>query len=104
MNPSFWLPLLVVASSFVPGVVIFTLRERSHRTRTALNLLGAVTKLVLIGIMLAEIYRIDAFFETRLPLLPGLDLVLHGSPLAMLFVTLSALLWLLTTLYAIGYL
>jgi multicomponent Na+:H+ antiporter subunit D len=36
--------------------------------------------------------------------LPGVDLVLKADALALLFVTLSALLWLFTTLYAIGYL
>jgi multicomponent Na+:H+ antiporter subunit D len=36
--------------------------------------------------------------------LPGLDLVLKADALALLFVTLSAVLWLFTTLYAIGYL
>jgi multicomponent Na+:H+ antiporter subunit D len=43
-------------------------------------------------------------FEARLALLPGLDLVLRSGPLAMLFVTLSSGLWLVTTVYAIGYL
>src|SRR5690606_3544278 len=43
-------------------------------------------------------------YETRLPMLPGIDLVLRADALALLFMTLSALLWLFTTIYAIGYL
>ncbi len=43
-------------------------------------------------------------YEARLALLPDIDLVLRADPLALLFVTLSAVLWLLTTVYAIGYL
>jgi len=43
-------------------------------------------------------------FEARLALLPDIELVLRADPLALLFVTLSAVLWLLTTVYAIGYL
>ncbi len=35
---------------------------------------------------------------------PNLELLLHADALSMLFVTLSALLWLVTTVYAIGYL
>jgi multicomponent Na+:H+ antiporter subunit D len=35
---------------------------------------------------------------------PGLDFVLHADALSVLFVSLSTLLWLVTTIYAIGYL
>lgn len=98
-----WLPLLVLASSLLPGIVIFALPESRIRTRTILNLLGAVSKLVLVVWMVWGIYQ-GYQFETRLELLPNLDLTLQMRPLAVLFVTLSALLWLVTTIYAIGYL
>ena len=49
MNFDVWLPLLIVASSLVPGLVIFFLKEDSHGTRTFLNLAGAAAKLVLVG-------------------------------------------------------
>ena len=41
MNWDAWLPLLVVASSLLPGLFIFFLREDSHRLRTGLNFAGA---------------------------------------------------------------
>ncbi len=37
-----YLPLLVVLSSLVPGVIIAFLREEQVRTRTALNIAGSV--------------------------------------------------------------
>jgi multicomponent Na+:H+ antiporter subunit D len=40
----------------------------------------------------------------RYPLVRGFDFALHADPFSLLFVTLSAVLWLFTTLYAIGYL
>lgn len=43
-------------------------------------------------------------YETRLPLLPDQDFVLRADAMGMLFVGLSSVLWLLTTVYAIGYL
>lgn len=97
------LPLLLLATSLLPGLVIFWLPEERVRLRTALNLLGAITKLALIAYMLWGV----AYGETymfRHTVLPGIELVFHADPLALLFVTLSAALWLLTTLYAIGYL
>jgi multicomponent Na+:H+ antiporter subunit D len=97
------LPLLVVLSSGVPGLVIFALREQQRRARTVLNLAGATLKLVLVAFMLLAIGR-EGTFELRFALAPGLDFVLQGDALAMLFVTLSAVLWLVTTIYAVAYL
>ncbi|MGF1644166.1 MAG: complex I subunit 5 family protein [Thiotrichales bacterium] len=98
-----WLPLLVVASSLVPGLVIFALAESRQRTRTALNLFGALAKLALIGWMLWGVVEAREYVFTH-TVLPGIDLVLKADAMAMLFVTLSAVLWLFTTVYAIGYL
>jgi multicomponent Na+:H+ antiporter subunit D len=103
MNWDAWLPVLVVASSLLPGLVIFFLREGSHRLRTTLNLVGAGLKLVLVGILIWGVFH-EHVYESRLTLAPGLDLVLHADTLSVLFVTLSTVLWLVTTVYAIGYL
>jgi len=103
MNLETWLPALIVLSSLLPGLVIFLLREEQHRLRTSLNLLGAVAKLLLVGLMIWGVFH-ERIFETRWTLAPGLDLVLHADELSVLFVTLSTLLWLVTTVYAIGYL
>ena len=103
MNMSTWLPALIVLSSLIPGVAIFFLKEESHAVRTAFNLFGAVAKLVLVGVMIWGVFH-ERIFETRWTLAPGLDLVLHADALSVLFVTLSTVLWLVTTVYAIGYL
>jgi multicomponent Na+:H+ antiporter subunit D len=103
MNWDAWMPVLVVASSLLPGLVIFFLREGSHRLRTALNLAGAIIKLVLVGILIWGVFH-EHVYESRWTLAPGLDLVLHADTLSVLFVTLSTVLWLVTTVYAIGYL
>ncbi|WP_200343707.1 complex I subunit 5 family protein [Halochromatium glycolicum] len=101
--PNAWLPLLVLASSLLPGLIIFFLAERRYWARTLLNLGGALTKLSLVGLMLWGVYH-QQQYEASLALLPGLELVLRVRALSLLFLVLSAGLWLLTTLYAIGYL
>jgi multicomponent Na+:H+ antiporter subunit D len=103
MSASAWLPLLIVLSSFLPGVIIFFLREDQPRLRITLNMLGAMVKLALVGILLWGVFH-GRQFESRLTLLPGLDLVLNADALSMLFVVLSSALWFVTTVYAIGYL
>ena len=103
MSLSTLLPALILLSSLLPGLAIFLLREESHRLRTALNLFGAVAKLLLVGLMIWGVFH-ERVFETRWTLAPGLDLVLHADALSVLFVSLSTVLWLVTTVYAIGYL
>lgn len=103
MSASAALPLLILASSLLPGLVIFFLPESSVRIRTTLNLFGALLKLALVGVMAwGVLHGVD--YETRLPMLPELDFVLRADALSLLFVSLSSILWLLTTVYAIGYL
>lgn len=96
------LPVVVLFSSLVPAIVTFFLAERAHTLRNALNLGGALLKLGLIIVMLVEVAG-GTIYEIRLPLAPGLDLLLRIDALSLLFVTLSAFLWLLTTIYAIAY-
>jgi multicomponent Na+:H+ antiporter subunit D len=97
------LPLWMVATSLVTALAILLIGEARQRLRTVINLGGAVLKLVLIGVMLVAVSD-GVSFEVRFALLPGLDFVLKADALTLLFATLSAVLWLLTTVYAIGYL
>lgn len=98
-----WLPLLVLLTSLLAGLIIFTLPEKSVRTRTTLNLLAAFSKVALVSWMIWHIYQ-GQHYQIRIHFLPNIDLVLQMDPLAVLFVGLSAVLWLATTFYAIGYL
>ncbi len=97
------LPWLILASSLVTGLAIFFLAEERHWLRSLLNLLGALAKLVFVALMAWGVFH-EQHYESRLALLPGIDFVLRADALAMLFIALSAVLWLATTLYAIGYL
>ncbi len=103
MNLGSSLPLMIVLSSLLPGILIFCLPEHRVGLRTAANLLGATVKLLLTAVMIWGVFHGNVY-ETRLPLLPGMDLVLSADTLSVLFATLSAILWFLTTLYAIAYL
>ncbi len=97
------LPLWIVLTSLLCGVFIFFLPEERVGLRTAVNLLGATLKLALVLVMLAGVddglgYAVEA------PIVAGLVFALRADALSVLFLTLSAVLWLLTTVYAIGYL
>ena len=53
MDVTSWMPLWILMSSVVPGVVIFFLSDHHKGLRTALNIGGTVLKLILIGFMIA---------------------------------------------------
>lgn len=97
------LPLAIVLTSAVPGLVIFLLGEERHLARTVLNLAGALAKVALLGVAVWGVFH-GAAYEFRLPFLPGADFALRVDAPALLFGVLSGVLWLLTTIYAIAYL
>ena len=104
MNAGAALLLGILLSSFITGCIIFFLREESHRLRTWLNLAGAVLKLVPGDRAARGVYCRASSCEWSITMAPGIDFALGADAISVLFVTLSTVLWLLTTLYAIGYL
>jgi multicomponent Na+:H+ antiporter subunit D len=93
----------ILFSSLITGLFIFFIREKDHRLRTWLNLLGAGIKLVLVAALLWGVEQ-GQTFSVRYTLLPGLEFALGADATSVLFVTLSTALWFLTTVYAVGYL
>jgi multicomponent Na+:H+ antiporter subunit D len=103
METTSYLPLLILISSLIPGTLILMLREEQVGLRTFLNLFGAVAKVALVawvfaGYMRGEEYTF--FFSLAL----DLTFSLRVDQLGLFFAALSSVLWLVTTLYAIGYL
>ncbi|MEA5445515.1 proton-conducting transporter membrane subunit [Gammaproteobacteria bacterium AB-CW1] len=97
------MPMWVVLSSLLAGLVILTLGEPWHRTRVFINIAAALVKILLVGIMLWGVAQGQIFFF-EWQLMPGISFVLHADALSMMLSSLSAILWLLTTIYAIAYL
>ena len=98
-----WLLPLTISTSLVAGIGIFFLGEERHGARTVLNLTAALLKIILVAIILWGVFH-HRHYATRWPLLPQLGLYFRADAFAMLFATLSAGLWFVTTIYAIGYL
>ncbi|MCA9402322.1 MAG: monovalent cation/H+ antiporter subunit D family protein [Candidatus Omnitrophica bacterium] len=103
MSMTSLLPLVIFATSFLTGVIIFFIKEEAEGLRTFINIFNAVLKILLVGWLMWGVYQ-GTQYEFRFPLFLGFDIVLNADSLSLLFVGLSAVLWLLTTLYAIGYL
>ncbi|MFT5814703.1 MAG: multicomponent K+:H+ antiporter subunit A, partial [Psychroserpens sp.] len=97
-----WLPLIILIVAFSTGILMMLIDEKNEKLRTSVNLTSAAINIILIGIMLLGVSQ-GAVFETRLPLLPDINLVLKADALSLAFVTLSGVLWFITTIYAVGY-
>ncbi|MFT5450144.1 MAG: multicomponent Na+:H+ antiporter subunit D, partial [Gammaproteobacteria bacterium] len=97
------LPVFIVATSAVCGLLILCLGNEQVRLRTTLNLTGASVKLALVIVLLIGV-RDGESFGFSIAFAPGLEFVLRADPLSLLFTALSSVLWLITTIYAVGYL
>lgn len=96
------LPVLILMTSLVPAAITFFLPERAVVWRNGLNLGGAILKLALVVFLLVEVAA-GTSYAARLEFAPQLYLLLRVDALSLLFISLSAFLWLLTTIYAINY-
>ena len=97
-----FLPLLLVFLPFVPALISFALPERMAVWRDVINISFALAKLALVGFLLLSVED-GVTTEWRYEFLQGHDFILRTDAFALLFITLSAFLWLITTVYAIAY-
>ncbi|QTF93711.1 proton-conducting transporter membrane subunit [Halomonas sp. BM-2019] len=102
MSAAFF-PVATLATSLVAAALIFLLPEGAFRARSGLNLAAAVIKIALVAWMVRGLSQGHAY-TVEFPVLEGLAFVLRADALGIMFAGLSSLLWLFTTIYAIGYL
>ncbi|MGJ7460178.1 complex I subunit 5 family protein [Halomonas sp. MA07-2] len=102
MSAAFF-PVATLATSLAAAAIIFLLPEGAVRARTGLNLAAAVLKIGLVAWMVRGLSQGQAY-SVEFPVVEGLSFVLRADALGIMFAGLSSLLWLFTTIYAIGYL
>lgn len=96
------IPLAILATSLLPAAAVFLLPPDAHRARAVLCLGGATAKVTLVAALIPMVAAGERF-TIRSPFVPGVDLVLRVEPFGLYFLGLSSVLWLLTTVYALGY-
>ena len=98
-----FLPIAILMASLSVAPLNLFVPENATRLRAFLNLGAASIKLGFVVWLVVKVTQ-GGSPNVRFTVAPGLDFHLQADALAVLFLTLSALLWLITTLYAIGYL
>ena len=97
------LPVLVLFTSLLAAAMIFIIPEHKAALRNTVNLTAAGLKLMLVMWMAVHVLA-ETDYEFRFAIVTGLEFILRVDALALMLVGLSSLLWLFTTIYAIGYL
>ena len=95
-------PLLAVLVSLVASGFIVA-SYRSPNIREAWTLLAAVVKFAVVASMLPRVLEGTVFEWTVIELVSGVPFVLRADALGMLFAVLASGLWIITSLYSIGY-
>jgi multicomponent Na+:H+ antiporter subunit D len=98
-----YLPVAILFTSLGVAPILLMMPERARGLRMAVNLAAATVKVALVTWLATSVVQ-GVHFEARRTIAPGLDLVLQADALSVLFLALSAVLWFLTTIYAVGYL
>lgn len=101
--PFVFAPVIVLAVSTLTAVGIFLLPEEAERARTRLNLVAAAVKFALVVALVPLVFD-RTYPAVGWEMLPGVRLELRIDTFSVLFALLSSMLWLATTLYAVGYL
>ncbi|MGE5831743.1 MAG: proton-conducting transporter membrane subunit, partial [Methanomicrobiales archaeon] len=102
MDGTAWALTLTVAVPFIGAAAILALRNRPDE-REAASLVTAVATFLLAASALPPLFASGGAMTPSLTVLPGFTIQLHGDALGLLFATLASFLWILTTVYSIGY-
>ena len=97
-----WMLVLVVIIPFIGTGVVLLLRNRPD-AREATSLVAALLTFLFCVLALPSAFAIQPVSTAVLRILPGLEIQFTADALGLLFATLASLLWIITTVYNIGY-
>ena len=101
MSPAGIMQLAVALPAAASVPIVIT--GRSPNLREAVTLVTASIVLLLVGSAVPAVLAGDRPEITLLEIMPGLTLTLRLEPLGMLFALVASFLWLITSIYSIGY-
>ncbi|MGD0534862.1 MAG: Na(+)/H(+) antiporter subunit D [Methanoregula sp.] len=97
-----WMLVLIVAIPFIGTGFVILLNNRPD-AREAASLASAVLTFLFCILALPSAFAAQAIFTPSLQILPGLSLQFAADALGLMFACLASLLWIITTVYSIGY-
>ena len=101
LHSSFW-PMAAVLISLL-GAIPIMLSGRNPNVRESWTLIIAVGKFLIVASMLPVVLAGDGFVFTLVEAFPGVPIQLRVDAMGMFFALIASFLWLLTSIYSIGY-
>jgi multicomponent Na+:H+ antiporter subunit D len=95
-------PFLAMIVSLL-GAVLIVLNRNNPNRREGCSLIAGILKFLIVLSMLPNVVGGEILHYTVLSFLPGLSIALRVDPLGLLFAMTASFLWILTTVYSIGY-
>lgn len=95
-------PLLAVAVSIL-GAALIVATRRNPNIREGCSLVTAVVKFFIVISMVPAVLAGKTFHYTLFTFFPGASIELRADALGMIFAATASFLWIVTTLYSIGY-
>ena len=97
-----WMLILIVAIPFIGTGFVILLHNRPD-AREAASIVSAVLTFLFCILSLPSAFAAEAVSTQALFILPGLSLQFTADAFGLLFACLASLLWIITTVYSIGY-
>jgi len=97
-----WMLVFIVLIPFAGTTLVLLFRNRPD-TREAASLAAAFLTFLLCALSLPSAFAAEPIATPALRILPGLDIQFTADALGLLFATLASLLWIITSVYNIGY-
>jgi len=94
---------LTIALPLIGGLAIWALGERHKNLREIASLITAIAEFTLVASLTSDVIAGLRPSVDVLEMLPGLNLTLTVEPLGQLFALIASGLWIINTVYSIGY-
>lgn len=94
---------LAVVLPLIGGLVVIWLGERNRNLREAASLITAVAEFILVASLTPDVLAGARPSVDLFEMLPGLSITLTVEPLGQLFALVASGLWIVNTVYSIGY-
>lgn len=85
------------------GAALIRLTDKAPNIRETITILTSITTFTCVLNLLPHVMQNGNISYTIAELVPGLELTLKLEPLGMIFALIASFLWIVTTIYAIGY-
>ena len=102
MEMTQWALALTILMPFLGVLFILLLRNRPD-AREAASLVAAILTFLLSALLLPSAFGMTPISSPAIMIVPGLTIQFSADALGLLFATLASFLWIITTVYNIGY-